>query len=65
MSTFLERLNEEANDLAGKMLKLGDFIGSENFGNIDGVQQILLQVQIKAMDTYLQCLRERLYQLSE
>jgi len=65
MSTFLERLNEEANDLASKMLKLGDFIGSENFGNIDEVQQILLQVQIKAMDTYLQCLRERLYQLSE
>ena len=63
MSTFLERLENEIDKLRGRLLRLNEFIVSEKFNNIDEIQQILLNVQEKAMQTYLQCLRERLFQL--
>ena len=63
MSTFLERLEDESSELFAKILKLNDFIGSEKFSDIDEIQQVLLQVQLKTMEAYLQCLNERLFQL--
>ena len=63
MSDFKERLKEEKTDLNEKMQKLRDFIASENFKKIDNVQMTLLNIQIKAMETYSQCLLERIVRL--
>ena len=60
MSTFKERLELEYVELKVKGEKLNDFIYSENFSKIDPLQQSLLKVQIKAMETYLECLIERI-----
>ena len=60
MSTFKERLVLEYVELKVKGEKLNEFIYSENFSKIDPLQQSLLKVQIKAMETYLECLIERI-----
>ena len=60
MSTFLERLELEYVELKVKGEKLNEFIYSENFSKIDPLQQTLLKIQIKAMETYLECLIERI-----
>jgi len=65
MSTFKERMVEEIDQLQGKIIKLTDFTYSENFKNIDSVQQSLLRVQLSAMHTYHHCLAERLAWLPE
>lgn len=63
MSTFEERLKEENNNLIDKIEKLKNFINSSNFSNIDIKQQILLNIQIQAMNTYRVCLQERIEHL--
>ena len=63
MSTFLERLNTEATELEDKLNKLDSFLDSEKSNDIDDVQKALLQVQATAMNTYLQCLKERIGRL--
>ena len=60
MSTFLERLLLEKAELEDKTAKLSSFIDGSIFSTIDPVQQILLKIQVKAMQTYLQCLMERI-----
>jgi hypothetical protein len=59
MSDFKTRLVDEQVQLAEKLDKLDAFIVSESFQKIDDVQKALLQVQATAMNTYLQCLKER------
>ena len=61
--TFLERLFEEKAQLTEKLEKLRTFIDSEKFQQIDDVQMTLLNIQIKAMETYSQCLLERIVRL--
>ena len=63
MSTFKERLIEEQAQLNEKHEKLVAFIASENFQKIDPVQMTLLNIQEKAMQTYSQCLLERIVRL--
>lgn len=63
MSTFKERLIDEKQELDLKIEKLTQFIGSENFKKIDGVQMTLLNIQLKSMETYSQCLLERIVRL--
>lgn len=63
MSTFKERLIEEKAQLSEKLEKLRDFIASEKFQEIDSVQMTLLNIQVKAMETYSQCLLERIFRL--
>ena len=41
-----------------------DFQESDNFKTIDSVQMTLLNIQAKAMETYSQCLLERIVRLS-
>jgi len=60
---FLERLKEEKAELAIKQESLRGFISSEAFKKIDSVQMTLLNIQIKAMETYSQCLLERIVRL--
>ena len=63
MEDFKARLETEKAELNEKMQKLRDFISSEAFTKIDAVQMTLLNVQIKAMETYSQCLLERIVRL--
>lgn len=60
MEEFEVRLIKEKEDLEQKIVKLGNFIGSEKFDEIELVQQSLLNIQFLAMTTYLTCLQERI-----
>ena len=63
MSTFLERLIIERDELNEKKEKLTAFIGTENFQKVAVVQQRLLKVQQTIMYSYLQVLEERIVDL--
>ena len=63
MSDFKTRLVEEQVQLEEKLDKLDSFILNDNFNKIDNVQKALLKVQATAMNTYNQCLKERLERL--
>lgn len=65
MSDFKTRLLDEKAQLDDKREKLQSFLGSDKFVQIDSVQQRLLNIQILAMDTYSQCLLERITALEE
>jgi hypothetical protein len=64
MADFKERLQEEKAQLEERLNKLDAFLQSEKVKEIDDVQKALLQVQATAMNTYLQCLLERLERLN-
>ena len=63
MSDFKTRLDEEKAQLEEQLNKLDSFLMSEKVKEIDDVQKALLQVQATAMNTYLQCLKERIERL--
>lgn len=63
MDDFKTRLVDEQAQLEEKLNKLDDFLMSEKVKEIDDVQKALLQVQATAMNTYLQCLKERIERL--
>jgi hypothetical protein len=63
MSDFKSRLNSEKTELEEKLNKLDAFLMSEKVKDVDDVQKALLQVQATAMNTYLQCLKERIERL--
>ena len=63
MSDFKERLVEEQSQLEEKLNKLDAFLMSDKVKSVDDVQKALLQVQATAMNTYNQCLKERLERL--
>ena len=63
MSDFKSRLVEEKNQLEEKLNKLDDFLSSEKVNGIEDLQKALLHVQATAMNTYLQCLKERIERL--
>ena len=60
MSDFKQRLETEKTELVEKMTKLSDFTKTDNFVKIEPIQQSLLLIQLKAMQTYDQCLAARL-----
>ena len=63
MSDFKTRLIDEKAQLEEKLDKLDAFLVSEKVKYVDDVQKALLQVQATAMNTYLQCLKERIERL--
>jgi len=63
MSDFKTRLVTEKSELEEKLNKLDAFLMSEKVNSVDDVQKALLQVQATAMNTYLQCLKERIERL--
>jgi hypothetical protein len=63
MSDFKTRLVDEQAQLEEKLDKLDDFLMSDKVKGIDDVQKALLHVQATAMNTYLQCLKERIERL--
>jgi hypothetical protein len=63
MSDFKTRLVEEQTQLEEKLMKLDAFRMSEKFEEIDDVQKALLNVQSASMNTYNQCLKQRIARL--
>lgn len=63
MSDFKVRLHTEQKELEEKLNKLDAFLASEKVDSVDDVQKALLHVQATAMNTYNQCLKERLDRL--
>ena len=63
MSDFKDRLIDEQAQLEEKLNKLDAFLMSDKVNAVDDVQKALLQVQATAMNTYNQCLKERLERL--
>lgn len=63
MSTFKERLEQEAAELNEKIVRLQDFINSEKSNEIDKDHKGLLFIQVEAMRTYYQVLLIRLVDL--
>ena len=63
METFKTRLIDEKQQLEEKLNKLDAFLVSEKVKDVDDVQKALLFVQATAMNTYLQCLKERIERL--
>jgi hypothetical protein len=59
-STFKDRLIAESSELTDKIIKLEAFINSNNFINIEDIQQSLLKAQLFAMKTYSQILVDRI-----
>lgn len=54
-----DRLSKEINNLINKINKLGDFIRTNAFYNLDRINKDLLYEQYHAMLTYLQVLGKR------
>lgn len=63
MDDFKTRLVEEQVQLEKKLNKLDDFLLTEGVNKIDDVQKALLIIQATSMNTYNQCLKERLERL--
>lgn len=59
MQEYVKRMEQEKDDLMGKIKKAKKIIENVPYG-MDKHQIILLAEQIKAMDSYLNCLNERL-----
>jgi hypothetical protein len=65
MSTFLDRLQEEKEQLLDKVTKLEDFIEKNPvFLTVSEMQRVLLVTQLNAMKLYLYTLDERIYDLA-
>jgi hypothetical protein len=58
------RLVEEQSQLEKKLDELDDYLMSEEVNDADDTQRALMQVQATAMNTYNQCLKERIERLS-
>jgi hypothetical protein len=66
MSTFLERLIEEEEELSIKVGKLKDFIeGSSLYRKLEDIQKVLLCTQFHTMTMYLNILNERIYYINK
>lgn len=63
MDDFKFRLIDEKVQLEEKLNKLDSFLMSDKVDGVTDVQKGLLHVQATAMNTYLQCLKERIERL--
>lgn len=65
MSTFLDRMEKELDDLEEKSMKLNAFIDSEKFFDLDNQDQFLLKAQEDAMHVYIHYLSRRIQKHKE
>ncbi len=64
MTDFISRLKDEKIQLDEKIEKLGVFLDSSSFYNINYDQQMLLKIQYQVMTTYAYILGERIKNLT-
>lgn len=60
MKDYLKRLIDEHKDLNEKISKLYDFLNSEKFSDVSEEEQVLLDSQYHAMQTYGFIIAERI-----
>lgn len=60
MSTFLERLEQEADALALKTISLSEFTKTDNFEKLSKANQYLLKKQLEVMLEYTNILTIRI-----
>lgn len=65
MNELKSKLIKEQKELTEKLDKLDAFLISEKIETIDDVQRALLHVQATAMNTYSQCLLERIVRIPD
>jgi len=66
MSTFLERIKVERDELKDKVDKLGNFIDKNPaFIEVSEMQRVLLVTQFNVMRIYLYTLEERIFDLEK
>lgn len=63
MSNFIIRLQQEKNELSGRIHRLGKFIDSQEFQNVSYFQRCKMRQQHLIMRRYYGCLNERLADL--
>jgi hypothetical protein len=62
-TTFEQRLTNELNELESKIDKLDSFVNGVVFDSVKEIQKSLLKVQLSAMITYRDCLKQRIKNL--
>lgn len=65
MSTFIERLRTEKQELDEKLTKLEDFLSTDTFTGLANVDKILLEKQFTVMSEYSRILNSRLMRLEQ
>lgn len=60
MAPHLERMYQERAELVHKIEKLSNFIASEMYSGLPDFQKSLLIIQKKSMETYAECLQQRI-----
>lgn len=65
MDNFLERIIDEKNEVDARSAKLEVFLTTPKAKEIEPLQLSLLNIQLQAMQTYSQCLLERLVWLQK
>ena len=65
MSTFIERLHTEKQELDEKLTKLEDFLSTDTFTGLANVDKILLEKQFTVMSEYSRILNSRLMRLEQ
>lgn len=58
--TYIDRMEEELEDLTNKVLRLDTFMKTEAYENLTMAEKILMTDQLRAMERYRDCLCDRL-----
>lgn len=65
MSTFIERLRTEKQELDEKLRKLEDFLATDAFTGLANIDKLLLEKQFGIMTEYSRVLNSRLMRLDQ
>lgn len=58
--TYIDRMEDELEDLTNKVLRLDTFMKTEAYENLTMAEKILMTDQLRAMERYRDCLCDRL-----
>ena len=65
MSTFIERLHTEKQELDERLTKLEDFLATDTFTGLANIDKLLLEKQFSIMTEYSRVLNSRLMRLEQ
>lgn len=65
MSTFIERLRTEKQELDERLTKLEDFLATDTFTGLANIDKLLLEKQFSIMTEYSRVLNSRLMRLEQ
>jgi hypothetical protein len=65
MSTFIDRLRTEKQELDEKLTKLEDFLATDTFTGLANIDKLLLEKQFAIMTEYSRVLNSRLMRLEQ